>query len=196
MALVERPVSLPRISPLPLPLLTLFLVGVCVTTAACSAKGGTTVNNACPRDPDNVKCCTKPDCGAGDRNCRWTSDCAGSTFANQCPGPSGFKCCSSNARGWGGYSAPRIPTTGDGCKTVAINGARKIVAQFPGRVRDIGCKRSCSAGSTSDHCDGKATDMMCSDKTEVSVKMQYNGTPSNSIFSRLHLSLAVKLLSG
>ncbi|OLN87589.1 putative secreted protein [Colletotrichum chlorophyti] len=135
--------------------------GVCVTTSTCSSNGGTTIDNACPADPANVKCCTKPSCGSGG-NCRWASDCGGSTVANQCPGPAAFKCCSSSATGFGGYAAPSIPPVG-GCKQVAVNGAKKIVAAFPGRVREVFCTRNCACPGDSDHCCGKATDMMCSD---------------------------------
>ncbi|KAF9880192.1 hypothetical protein CkaCkLH20_02146 [Colletotrichum karsti] len=135
--------------------------GVCVTTASCSSSGGTTINGACPSDPSNVKCCTKASCGSGG-NCRFTSDCAGTSVSNQCPGPSSFKCCSSSATGFGGYKAPGIPSVG-ACKSVAVSGAKKIVAQFPGRVREIGCVRDCACPGDSDHCCGKATDMMCSD---------------------------------
>ncbi|KAM7213791.1 D-alanyl-D-alanine carboxypeptidase [Rhypophila decipiens] len=136
--------------------------GVCMTTSKCSADGGTTINGACPSDPDNVKCCTKASCNSGG-NCRWKSDCAGTAASGFCPGPSQFKCCSSSATGFGGYSAPRIPSVGS-CKKVAVDGAKKIVAAWPGRVREIGCVRDCSCSSgNSDHCCGKATDMMCSD---------------------------------
>ena len=137
--------------------------GVCITTSDCSAAGGTSISGACPSDPDNVKCCSKPTCGTGGSgNCRWTSDCAGTSTANQCPGPSQMKCCSSSAQGWGGYSAPTYPSVG-ACKSVSVNGAKKIVAAFPGRVREIGCKRDCDSSSTSDHCDGMAVDMMIAD---------------------------------
>lgn len=100
-------------------------------------------------------------------NCRWSSDCPASSIPNQCPGPNGFKCCQSSEEGFGGYSQP--PRFGKGgCKQVAIDGAEKIVNQFPGRVREIGCKRDCQCGvDPSDHCCGLATDMMCSDATEV-----------------------------
>jgi len=125
-----------------------------------------TVNGACPADPDNVKCCTKASCNSGG-NCRWASDCAGSTASNFCPGPGSFKCCSSSATGFGVYAAPRIPTLGV-CKQVSIDGAKKIVAAFPGRVREIGCYRSNCDCEKSDHCCGKATDMMCSDAGGVS----------------------------
>ncbi|KAF9463386.1 hypothetical protein BDZ94DRAFT_1361383 [Collybia nuda] len=137
--------------------------GVCVTTTTCSASGGTTITGACPADPANVKCCTKPKCStAAAGNCRWSSDCASSSVANQCPGPAGFKCCQSTAVGFGGYAAPAFPAVG-ACKSVAVAGAKKIVAAWPGRVRQIYCTRSCTCGSGSDHCCGKATDMMCSD---------------------------------
>jgi hypothetical protein len=149
--------------------LTLHFLGVCLTTGECSASGGTTITGACPADPSNVKCCSKPSCNNGaSGNCRWTSDCAGSSASNLCPGPGGFKCCSSSATGFGGYAAPAIPAVG-ACKQVAVDGARKIVAAFPGRVRQVFCTRDCVCPGTSDHCCGKATDMMCSDAGGVSL---------------------------
>jgi hypothetical protein len=84
-----------------------------------------------------------------------------------CPGPAAFKCCNSSAQGFGGYPAPRIPIVG-ACKKVAVDGAKKIVAKFPGHVREIGCKRGCPCTPDNDHCCGKATDMMCSDSGSVS----------------------------
>lgn len=143
-----------------------FSSGVCVTTSTCSANGGTTIDGACPADAANVKCCTKSPCGSGG-NCRWTSDCAGTSASNQCPGPGAFMCCSSSASGFGGYAAPLIPSVG-ACKQVAVDGAKKIVAAFPGRVREVFCIRDCACPGTSDHCCGKATDMMCSDGGGVS----------------------------
>jgi len=143
--------------------------GVCVKTTACSSSGGTTSNNGCPSDPADVKCCAKPSCGASGSNCRWSSDCGGTSTTGQCPGPNAFKCCQSTASGFGGYPAPNTLVVG-ACKQVAVDGAKKIVAQFPGRVREIGCVRDCACGSnpSSDHCCGKATDMMCSDAGGVS----------------------------
>jgi hypothetical protein len=71
------------------------------------------------------------------------------------------------ANGFGGYKAPNFPTVGTSvgaCKAVAVNGARKIVKKFPGRIREIGCKRGCTCNAkSSDHCCGRATDLMCSD---------------------------------
>lgn len=145
--------------------------GVCVTTSNCASAGGSTINNACPEDPSNVKCCSKPDCSNGSNgNCRWISDCAGSTVSNQCPGPSAFKCCSSASRGFGGYSRPALP--GGICKTAAINGARAVLDAFPGRVRQLICGKSgCACGSGNDHCCGLAVDFLVSD---------LNGSPSMS----------------
>ena len=144
--------------------------GVCVTTATCSGSSGTTIDGACPWDAAGIKCCTKASCSNGSSgNCRWASDCAGSVVANQCPGPAAMKCCSSSATGFGGYSAPSVPAIG-GCKAAAVNGANKVIAAFPGRVREIGCTRSCTCGASgaSDHCCGKAIDFMCSDGGGVS----------------------------
>ncbi|KAI1040151.1 hypothetical protein LB505_012357 [Fusarium chuoi] len=73
-----------------------------------------------------------------------------------------MKCCSSAATGFGGYSAPTIPAVG-ACKQVSVNAAKAVVNQFPGRIREIGCKRDCSCPGSSDHCCGLATDFMCSD---------------------------------
>lgn len=141
--------------------------GVCVTTSTCSSSGGIAISGACPSDPADVKCCSKRSCGtAANSTCLWQSDCAGTSITNQCPGPSQFKCCQSAADGWGGYSAPSIPSVG-ACKQVAIDGAKKIVAHFPGRVKTVYCTRDCGCGSGSDHCCGKATDMMCSDNGGV-----------------------------
>ncbi|KAF2752205.1 D-alanyl-D-alanine carboxypeptidase [Sporormia fimetaria CBS 119925] len=144
------------------------VAGVCVSTATCSSNGGVTSSGGCPRDPADVKCCAKPTCGASPGNCRWSSDCAGSSLSGLCPGPSGFKCCQSSATGFGGYAAPKIPAVGP-CKQVSVDGAKRVVAQFPGRIRDIGCVRACdcSASGASDHCCGKAVDLMCSDVTET-----------------------------
>ena len=142
--------------------------GVCLTTSACSKAGGTAISGACPRDPANVKCCTKPTCGTGGSgNCRWTSDCAGSSTSGQCPGPGQMKCCNKPALGWGGYKAPKYPAVG-ACKAVSVSSAKKIVKAFPGRVREIGCKRNCAKGSTSDHCNGMAVDLMIADGGGVS----------------------------
>jgi hypothetical protein len=137
-----------------------------VTTSSCSSIGGVTITGACPTDPDNVKCCSKTSCGSGG-NCRWNSDCAGTRASNLCPGPGSFQCCSSSAQGFGGYSSPTIPAVG-ACKQKAVNGAKAIVAAFPGWIREIGCIRNCACPGDSDHCCGLATDMMCSDAGGVS----------------------------
>ncbi|PWI75078.1 hypothetical protein PCL_05736 [Purpureocillium lilacinum] len=149
------------------------LSGVCVSTSACSKAGGTTIAGACPADAASVRCCSKPKCGDASfpgGNCRWQSDCAGATSPRAfCPGPAQFKCCASPAGGFGGYpAAPKIPAVG-ACKKNAVEGARKIVAAFPGRVREVFCTRDCKCPGTSDHCCGLATDMMCADGGGVSL---------------------------
>jgi hypothetical protein len=128
------------------------------------ASGGTSITGACPSDP-SVKCCTKPTCASPPSgNCRWFSDCASSSTPNLCPGPSVFKCCSSNSTGFGGYSEPDFPSVG-ACKQAAVDVAKTVVAAWKGRVRGVFCTRDCVCGapSGSDHCCGKATDLMCSD---------------------------------
>ena len=158
--------DVPGSSNLPLcyQIFTKFSQGVCVLESTCASNGGATSNGGCPKDPANVKCCTKAHCGDVG-NCRWNSDCAGSSASNQCPGPSAFKCCQSSAPSWGGYPAPSFPSTSSGCKQVAIDGAKWVVDKWPGRVRQIYCIRDCACGSnpSSDHCCGKAIDFMCSD---------------------------------
>ena len=133
--------------------------GVCISTKDCADGGGKSIINACPGTPDNIRCCTKTSCGTGNKgNCRFTSSCSsGITETNKCPGPASFKCCMPSGSGW---PAPTIPSTSSGCKQVAINGAKAIVAQFPGKVKEIGCIRKCDDPSSSDHCTGEATDMM------------------------------------
>ncbi|KAF2734837.1 hypothetical protein EJ04DRAFT_602187 [Polyplosphaeria fusca] len=140
------------------------IAGVCIAESSCTSSGGVTINGGCPSDASNIKCCSKASCGASPNNCRWSSDCGGASLSGQCPGPAGFKCCQSSAQGFGGYAAPSYPALG-ACKQVSITGAKKIVAAFPGRIREIFCTRDCACSSTpsSDHCCGKATDMMCSD---------------------------------
>lgn len=147
------------------------MIGVCIKSSTCTSNGGVTINGGCPKDPASVKCCSKPSCGSSPDNCRWVSDCGGTSVANQCPGPSTFKCCQSAADGFGGYPTPEFPTTNQGCAEVAIDGAQWVVAGFPGRVRQIYCKRGCACNSNpvSDHCCGKAIDFMCSDGGGVSI---------------------------
>ncbi|ROT38432.1 hypothetical protein SODALDRAFT_339841 [Sodiomyces alkalinus F11] len=140
------------------------VAGVCVSTTACASAGGTSITGACPRDPADIRCCSKPRCSNGSNgNCRWVSDCAGSTVTNQCPGPSGMRCCSSSALGWGGYSNPPLPSSSS-CRQVAINGAAAVTRRFPGRTREYFCIRNCTCtSSSSDHCCGRAIDFMISD---------------------------------
>jgi hypothetical protein len=57
-------------------------------------------------------------------------------------------------------SGPTLPTTSSGCKQKAIDGAKAIVNAFPGKIKSIGCIRKCDDPSSSDHCTGKATDMV------------------------------------
>lgn len=108
--------------------------------------------------PSKIRCCTKAPCSGGD-GCRWKSDCAGTSLTGRCPGPTQFQCCTSSATGFGGYGSPSIPAVG-ACRSVAVAGARAIVNAFPGRVREVFCIRNCACPGTSDHCCGKATDMV------------------------------------
>jgi len=134
--------------------------GVCIKTDKCTHAGGSFISSACPGTPDNIKCCTKPHCGTDNKgNCRFTSSCtSGITETNKCPGPTNFKCCMPASGG--GCGTPGFPSTSSGCKQVAIDGAKAIVAAFPCKVKSIGCIRKCSDSKSSDHCTGMATDMM------------------------------------
>lgn len=138
------------------------VAGVCVDSAACTTAGGTSISGACPSDPSNVKCCTKPSCSNGSAgNCRWTSDCAGTSVSGQCPGPSAMQCCSSAATGFGGYAKPTLGKSG--CLDVSIKGSDTVLAKFPGRIKNVYCIRENCSCQTSDHCCGGAIDFMCSD---------------------------------
>jgi hypothetical protein len=67
--------------------------GVCVSTSSCTSAGGSYISNACPDQPEDIKCCVKPTCGSGG-SCKWTSQCAsGKTVSDLCPGPAEYKCC-------------------------------------------------------------------------------------------------------
>lgn len=158
---------------------TTSLTGVCVSSSSCKDSGGETIDGACP-DSADVKCCTKPSCSDNSKgNCRWTSDCdGGKEESGLCPGPAAVKCCMSDKEGFGGYDPPDIPS-GNGCEKVTTTGAQKIVDQFPGRVREVFCTRDCECNppDSSDHCCGKASDMMCSDEGSVSSRASYSRAP-------------------
>ena len=72
--------------------------GVCVTTTNCAASDGSFRSGFCPNDPENVRCCIKPECGSGG-NCRPEGTCDGTTKTGLCPGPASFKCCEPKAGG-------------------------------------------------------------------------------------------------
>ncbi|KAL8858866.1 MAG: hypothetical protein Q9178_004544 [Gyalolechia marmorata] len=133
--------------------------GVCISTASCSADGGTSITGACPGTPTDIRCCTKTSCGNGG-NCRFSSQCSTNTLSGLCPGPADFKCCVPGGTS-SGYPTPAIPPVG-ACKQRAVDGAKKVVAALPGTVRQIYCTRDCACPGTSEHCCGLAIDYMCS----------------------------------
>ncbi|CAI6091579.1 unnamed protein product [Clonostachys chloroleuca] len=139
------------------------LAGVCIAKSDCTASGGTTTTGACPADGDNILCCTKTKCKGDASACNWTSDCGGTSASNLCPGPGQMKCCSKAGSVFGGYADASIVPPVGACQKVAVDGARTVVGQFPGRVREIGCKRDCACPGDSEHCCGKAIDFMISD---------------------------------
>ena len=149
----------------------------------------------CPNLPEDIKCCTKPACGASNAgNCRLTSSCdSGITETNKCPGPDSFKCCmpSSSSGGDDGYPTPTFPSSSSGCKSVAIAGAKTIVEQFPGKVKEIGCIRDCGSGETSDHCVGMATDLMVGEGGVGFPFLFASSSPSLFICTALTASLPI-----
>lgn len=77
--------------------------GVCISTSSCSGSDGSFRSGFCPNDPSNIKCCIKPECGSGG-NCRFSSQCSGSTKTGLCPGPADFQCCLGKSSGGGDTS--------------------------------------------------------------------------------------------
>jgi len=45
---------------------------ICVSTAVCRKYGGTYVNNKCPNDPADIKCCSVDNCLDSSSFCTWT----------------------------------------------------------------------------------------------------------------------------
>lgn len=164
------------------------VAGVCLPLANCTDAEGTLSYNPLCSTPDDqtsdIRCCTQPQCSLdiggpffsphrrrsssspGQPNCRWTSDCTGTSVEGACEGPVQMQCCSVGGSGFGGYAAPTVP--GRPCSATAVAGVKRIVRAFPGRVREVLCARNCACPGTSDHCCGLATDLMISDQTGVS----------------------------
>lgn len=91
--------------------------GVCISTASCSGAGGSFKSGFCPNDPTDIKCCVKPSCGSGG-NCRFTSQCSGSSKSGLCPGPADFKCCLAG-NGGGGSAADHHDLSAHGVQFIA-----------------------------------------------------------------------------
>lgn len=100
--------------------------GVCITTSDCAADDGSFRSGFCPNDPDNVRCCIKPECGSGG-NCRPSSTCSGTSKTGLCPGPADFKCCEPSSGGGPPSGGPG--STGD--KSLSANGVN-FIAGFEG----------------------------------------------------------------
>jgi len=45
---------------------------ICVSTSVCRSYGGTYVNNKCPNDPADIKCCSVDNCLDSSSFCTWT----------------------------------------------------------------------------------------------------------------------------
>lgn len=101
--------------------------GVCISSATCSDSAGSSHSGFCPDDPTDIQCCTKTDCGSGG-NCRWTSQCSGSSQAGLCPGPADFKCCLIGSDGGSPSDGGGATSTSHG---LSANGV-KFIENFEG----------------------------------------------------------------
>lgn len=138
-----------------------LIAGVCQTSAQCTG----TASSTCP--DEGLVCCSAACAGDGfSGTCRWTSDCGGATADGLCPGGSQFKCCDAG-QAYGPYDAPAVPEVGS-CKAVTVEGTRKIIDAFPGRIWSAGCYREGTCSDGSEHPCGRAIDLMCSDEAGVS----------------------------
>ncbi|KAH8587578.1 hypothetical protein B0O99DRAFT_395236 [Bisporella sp. PMI_857] len=77
---------------------------ICISTSVCRSYGGTYVNNRCPDDPADIKCCSVDNCLDNSSFCTWTganNECEGIPQAvfvsGYCPGGSNYKCCNYGA---------------------------------------------------------------------------------------------------
>ncbi|KAI9800263.1 MAG: hypothetical protein M1833_003377 [Piccolia ochrophora] len=125
--------------------------GVCISTSSCRGAGGKSATGFCPNDPADVKCCTRTSCGSSGGNCRWASQCSGTTQTGLCPGPADFKCCNP-----GGGSPPGGGTPGTS-KDLSPNGVT-FISGFEGfrsnfyndaaGVKTIGYGHACQPDSS------------------------------------------------
>ncbi|KAH7033735.1 uncharacterized protein B0I36DRAFT_212939, partial [Microdochium trichocladiopsis] len=71
------------------------LYGICVSTATCEKYDGTTVNNGCPNDGNDIKCCWITSCYDGrSSNCQWKNQqCESGVKTGYCPGKENYQCC-------------------------------------------------------------------------------------------------------
>ncbi|KAF9437598.1 hypothetical protein BGZ76_000122 [Entomortierella beljakovae] len=72
------------------------LAGTCISTTSCGSSGGKSTAGHCPKDPNNVRCCTYGTCKTSDGRsgkCGPTSACSGTSVSGRCPGPAGIQCC-------------------------------------------------------------------------------------------------------
>ena len=119
--------------------------GVCVTTSDCAAGDGSFRSGFCPNDPDNVKCCIKPECGSGG-NCRFTSSCSGTSQSGLCPGPADFKCCEPSS---GGSTGGGSSSAGD--HSLSSHGV-DFIAGFEGFVPNFYTDAVVSSPYPTPHC--------------------------------------------
>jgi len=101
--------------------------GICIDSSTCSKYSGKTSNGNCPKDPNNIKCCSNIPCKANGStgNCMFQSECKGTTYSNLCPGGSNFKCCINDVGTTcsdQGISGKCIDTNKTSCSTLLVSG--------------------------------------------------------------------------
>ncbi|KAJ4299631.1 hypothetical protein N0V90_004877 [Kalmusia sp. IMI 367209] len=139
--------------------------GVCISTSSCQSGGGSFISNACPGTPDNIKCCVKTTCATGG-NCRWNSQCSGSTQSGLCPGPSNFKCCTPKPSGGKG----NLP----GLNSVQTKHARTIIARAKKDFPSSQQKRACYIAITTAFQESSIR-ILANSKIPASLKYPHDG---------------------
>ncbi|KAI9892485.1 MAG: hypothetical protein M1814_001442 [Vezdaea aestivalis] len=127
--------------------------GTCISTESCGASGGKSATGFCPNDPTNVKCCTKESCGNGG-NCRFTSNCQGTSLQGLCPGPNAFQCCVPTQTGGGGSTGGSVgdhQLSDKGAEFIAgFEGFRADFYNDAAGVKTIGYGHACQPSSSCD----------------------------------------------
>ena len=145
------------------------LDGICVPSANCTGDGVTFIDDACPGHGEDIKCCSSLTFGDDGDYREDNESIADNEDSEDSEDSQDFDDADGQTLNKRAFPTPRLPTLASGCKSIAIEGARKIRAQFPGRIKEIGCKRDCSiSGEVSEHCTGMANDLLVSSAWGVS----------------------------